>query len=212
MPPRKKSNEYPEIQELEDDLDLRSPLQRELDSRTPEQESEISDRISEQEAIEAARHKIDPEYRAKSRASFLRSFQIDETHSPANRLKINRPPGDPNVYRWNHDAVRDRIGPENWVPITDWDEARKIAPSAHLRVESDGRIYSGDSYLCKRPETEVEQRNAAIYQRSEMIAKAAHGGMVTPGHENFSQMHKRTAKDSDTIGIRYTGNESDDNI
>jgi len=178
--------------------------------RTEEDEREIEVHEALKEQAESLRHAIDPEYASKQRARFLGSMQLEAQWSPANRLKIDRPKNDPMAYRWCHDAVRERVTMENWVPITDMEDARKLCPSAHLRKGEDGRIYSGDSYLAKRPHSEVEQRNAAIYQRSQAMEKAVQEGQVTPGVQNFDRIHSQTSSESDPIGVRYRAKVSDD--
>lgn len=194
-------------------IDSRLPLERDLETRDPkvDQDAEVREALREQ--LEAMRHKIDPDYAPRARAEFLRSVPVTKKYSPANRLDIRKPKGDPNEYRFNSDGVRDRIGMEGWVPITDMEEAKKICPSAHLKVKSDGRIYSGDSYLCKQPKENVEERNAAIFARSEAGARAAEGGALkTPGGgETFADMHGRTSTEDDPIGIRFRGTLSEDN-
>lgn len=193
-----------------DELDVALPLERELETRDPKVDEEADLRAAMQEELEAMRHKIDPDYRAKNRATFLRSARVEKRHSPANRVAINRPKGDPHVYRFNSDAVRDRIGMEGWVPVSDLEKAKKICPSAHLRVGADNKIYSGDSYLCEQPEENVELRNIEIFQRSEMAIKAAEDGRVAAGHESFSEMHERTRSSEDPVGIRMSGRLSED--
>lgn len=178
--------------------------------RTPEEEMEIELKSRMADQAEELRHKIDPEYSSNQRAKFLGSMQLEEAWSPANRVAIKTPAKDPMNYRFNHDKVRERIGDENWVPIQDMRRAKKLCPSSHLRKGEDGRIYSGDSYLCERPAVEVEDRNGQIYQRSLRNEQAASGGKVTPGTPSFDRMHEQTKSDDDPIGIRFTGKVKDD--
>jgi len=178
--------------------------------RTAEEEIEIELKARLAEQAEELRHKIDPEYSSKQRAHFLGSVQLEEAWSPANRVKIVTPEKDPMNYRFNHDKVRERIGDENWVPVQDMDRADKLCPSSHLRKGEDGRIYSGDSYIVERPRSEVEMRNAQIYQKSRRNAAAASGGRVTPGTPNFDRMHENSKSEDDPIGIRFTGKVKDD--
>ena len=191
-------------------IESRTPLEKELDERDPDIEKEAELRKQLQEQLEEMRHKVDPDYKPRARAEFLRSVKVEKSYSPANRVAINKTKGDPNAYRFNNDEVRDRIGMEGWVAVTDIEEAKRVCPSAHLREGPDGKIYSGDSYLCKQPEDLVEQRNAAMFAKAERSMRSAEQGEVALGTESFGDMHRRTATSDDPVGIRFKGKLSED--
>jgi hypothetical protein len=200
------------VQDFDRPVNEQTPLEKELDSRTEEDEALAEERERLRDATEALRHRLDPEYKAKSRAKFLRSVDITTAYSPGSRLTINRPKGDPNVYRFNHDEVRRKIGTEGWVPVTDMEHAQRICPSAYIEKRADGRIYSGDSYLCMQSEESVEMRNAQVFAKSERAMRAAEKGKLAPGGESFQEMHDRTRTSDDPTGIHFKGTLSEDKV
>jgi len=221
-----KPGEEPNMGMDQEDMDSRLPLERDLEVRDPSVDEEADKRALIQEERERIRHEIDPEYHSRQRARFLRSTQVEEKYSPANRNRIKTDvdpitdqatnhvtiDGKRMGARWNFDKVRDRFGPEGWEPVTDLELAKKIAPSSYLRQEVDGRIYTGDSYLCVQPYENVEQRNAQVFQKTERRRKAIEEGKVAPGTESFDQMHQRTRTENDPVGVRYSGKFSKDTV
>jgi len=212
----------PEDLEEEVPWDRRSPTQKDLDARTPEEEQEIEIKARVQEEVEELRHRQDPEYRRKSRIKALRSTKIDRAWSPANRLHLEYPKngregnyrevdGELMGFRWCHDTVRDKFGPEGWKKVSDVALARAVATTAHLREEADGRIMTGDCWLAMKPKDEIEQRNAAMFGRTEQMRSAVEDG-ETVGGESMAKLHRSTATKSDPIGVRYSSKLGEDHI
>ncbi len=187
-------------------------ISKTTDARTPKESAEIEAKAIKMAEAEAIRHSVDPEYKAKARASYLGSVKLDKKWSPAHRLDTKPHPNDPNSYRWNHDSIRERVGMEDWEPVKDMDKAQTICPSAQLRTGADGRIYSGDTYLCCKPEKDVEVRNAQIYQKSLRQEKMAAEGNVGLENESFGEMHSRTKSGQDPVGVRFTGTLREDSV
>jgi hypothetical protein len=196
------------------------PLERELAARTPEQEQEAEVQARVREEVEEMRHRVNPQYRAKTRAQALMDLKLDRAHSPANRLKIDYPKGgrDGNYVeidgkrmglRWCHDTIRGKFGPEDWEPMKDVELAKKLCPSASLREEADGKIYTGDSWLAMKPADDLEQRNASIYRKSRTMQEAVSKGEAVGG-ESMADLHRKTRTKSDPVGVRYSSSLEDD--
>jgi hypothetical protein len=107
---------------------------------------------------------------------------------------------------------------KGWEPVTDLEFAKKICPSAYLRKAEDGKIYSGDSFLCYKPKEAVEDMHALYYQRSRRNVIAASQGKVTasmadgsdPGDSSsFEQLHRSTSSVDDPVGVRLTVKQSE---
>lgn len=153
------------------------------------------------------------DYKAKSRAEALLSRQVVARHSPSARIKIVTPEDSPFAFRFCFGPRRERVTMKGWEPVTDMELAKRICPSAYLRMEADGKIYSGDSFLCKKPKEAVEDNYALYFQRSQRNMLAASRGKSTalqgdgtsPGDaETFDDLHRQTVSRDDPVGVRLT--------
>lgn len=222
LPDEPGADEQPWDKEEEGWPGKETPLEKDLETRDPgvDQDAEVRARV--QEELEQIRHSIDPNYTAKQRAKILSSMQLDEQWSPGNRLKIQYPKnghagnfvehnGKMVGFRWCHDDVRKKFGPEDWEPITDLETAKKLCPSSHLRQDADGKIYTGDSWLAHKPKDLIEKRNASIFQRSLTMKRAIQQGEVAAGAgESMADLHRKTATKADPVGVRYSSTLKDD--